>query len=387
MFSNNRSGVSTTLAGAVVVALVIGLLVGGVALGPVLGQAPSPRTVTVERTLAAQTVTVFRTATDEAVRSLEELARREGRLVIYGVMDTPDFLDKVVPAFKKAYPWAQVEYIGLSPAEITSRAEAEFRAGNVRADIVINTLGVMLPLKKAGALGAYVNPMETLMDYPAGFRDTDSVWHPAYTVPMVVLYNKNRVTNPADLPKTWKDLADPKWKDRIAMDRPSILNVAGALFATLKTTMSETEWNNFLQGLAGNNPRMTSSASEAYTLVSAGEVHLAIGLLNDYLGQPAGAPVGVVWLDPMPGLPIAIAITNRAPHPNMAKLFVEWWTSWSGQESVAKTNRVPAHGGVAAATILQGLLPPGINIVAAGSEDYYANPESYATRYRQIFGS
>ncbi|MDW8359726.1 MAG: extracellular solute-binding protein [Candidatus Caldarchaeum sp.] len=379
-----RKAVSTSLAVAVVVSLVIGLLVGGIALGPVLGGGAA-RTVTVERTLGVQTVT--RTATAEVIANLEELARRETKLVIYGVMDTPDFLEKVVPEFKKAYPWAQVEYIGLSPAEITSRAEAEYRAGNVRADIVINTLGVLLPLKRAGALEAYANPQEVLMGYPAGFRDKDNQWHPAYTVPMVVLYNKNRVTNPADLPKKWTDLADPKWKDKIAMDRPSILNVAGALFATLKTTMSESDWNNFLTGLARNNPRMTSSASEAYTLVAAGEVHIAIGLLNDYLGQPAGAPVGVVWLDPMPGLPIAIAVTKRAPNPNMAKLFLEWWTSWSGQESVSKTNRVPAHGGVAAATILQGLIPPGINIVAAGSEEYYSNPDSFATRYRQIFGS
>lgn len=385
MHKNKVSGVSTSFAAAVVVALVIGLLIGGIALGPLLGPGGA-RTVTVERTVGGQAITVTRTATVEVSVNLEELARREGKLVIYGVMDTPDFLEKVVPAFKNAYPWAQIEYIGLSPSEITSRVEAEYKAGNVRADIVINTLGVLLPLKTVGALATFVNPMETLMNYPEGFRDKDNVWHPAYTVPIVVLYNTNKV-KVNDLPKKWTDLADPKWRGRIAFDKPSILNVAAALFATLKTTMSESDWNNFLRGLAQNNPRLTSSASEAYTLVSAGEVEIAIGLLNDYLSQPAGAPVGVAWLNPMPGLPIAIAITKNAPNPNMAKLFLQWWTSWSGQESVAKTNRVPAHGGVASATILQGLIPAGINIVAAGSEDYYQNPDKYANLYRDIFGA
>jgi len=383
----HRLGISTSLfVAAVIVALLIGLVAGGLSLGPLLGVQGGARTITVERTVE-RTSTVVTTQVQTAVLSLEELARREGRLVIYGVMDTPDFLEKILPAFKGAYPWAEVEYIGLSPAEITSRVEAEFRARNVRADIVLNTMGVTIPLKSLGALEAYANPQEVLMGYPAGFRDPDNEWHPAFTIPIVVLYNTNLVKDSSVLPKKWTDLADQRWRGKIAMDRPSILNVAGALLATLKTTMSETQWEAFLKDLARNEPRLSSSASESYTLVSSGEVELAIGLLNDYLGQPPGAPVGVVFLDPTPGLPIVIAITKNAPHPNMAKLFVEWWTSWLGQEAVAKTNRVPAHGGVASATILQGLIPPGINVVAAGTEDYYSNPQSYAEKFRQVFGS
>lgn len=328
----------------------------------------------------------------EAV-TLEEKARIEGKCTIYGVMDTPDFVAKVIPAFEAQYPWAKgkLEYIGFSPAELSSRSLAEYKAGKVQADVLFNTLGSFMPALEGGVAEIWANPMISLMNYTKGTYDPENKWGPGYQLPIVIIYNTD-IVSPADVPKSWEDLANPKWKGMIVFDDPKTLNVAGSLFAHLYPIMGETSWTALMQNIAANEPRRTRSASEAFTFVASGDAAIGIGLINDYLAgkaQTPPVPVEIAWIEPVTSLPIVTAIAKNAPHPNFAKLFYMWWISAAGQYSIANTGRIPMHLPIAAGTILAGVVPPEITSiegVASNNLDYYLNPSKWSDKFRAIFG-
>jgi len=318
--------------------------------------------------------------------SLVDAAKEERELVIYGAVDTPDFEKTIKPEFLKLYPWAKISYIGLSPGEISTRIISEYKANKVSADIVINTLGSIMPVKQAGAFEKVENRMTALMAYPEGTYDPEGYWHPSYGIPIVVIYN-TKVVKPEELPKTWEDLADPKWKGKIAIDNPSTLNVAATMFAHLYGSLGEEKAEKIVKGIAENDPILTQAASDTFNLVSGGDAYIGIGLLNDYISaKEKGGPVEVVWLTPAASLPVPIAVTKNAPHPNMAKLFLEWWTSSSGQMAIAKTGRTPMHPAIASYTFA-GYIPSGISLEAAGwnNPDYYQNPSKWSEKFSGIF--
>jgi ABC-type Fe3+ transport system substrate-binding protein len=322
----------------------------------------------------------------------EERASIEGSLTIYGVIDTTDFTSVIIPAFEKEYPWAKgkINYVGLSPSEISTRGLSEFKAGKVQADLLIDTLGSLTSALIGGAAENYKSPMVSLMNYTEGTYDPSGLWTVGYGLPIVVAYN-TKLVDPSKVPKTWDDLTNSYWNGKIALDDPKTLNVAGSLFAHLYPILGDAKWKTLMQGIAANHPVLTQSAGDSFTKVAQGEVYVATGLINDYLaGKKLSPPISVeiAWIPPVTTLPIVTALAKNAPHPNFAKLFIEWFASAAGQYAIANTGRVPMHPAIAAGTILAGVLPPGTSIagVASNNPDYYSNPTKWATMYQGIFG-
>jgi iron(III) transport system substrate-binding protein len=324
--------------------------------------------------------------------TLEEKAYNESALTIYGVMDTGDVIAKIIPAFVAQYPWAagKISYVGLSPSEIATRALSEYIAGHVQADLLIDTLGSMTSALQGGAAQNWTNPMISLMNYSTGTYEPNGQWTVGFGLPIVVAYNTILV-NSSMAPTSWQNLTDPYWSGKIAIDDPKTLNVAGSLFAHLYPILGNASWTALMQGIAANNPIMTQSAGDSFTKVAQGEAYIATGLINDYLAGIAMVPpinVSIAWIQPVTSLPVPSALCTNAPHPNFAKLFLEWLASAAGQYSIANTGRVPSHPAIAGYTILAGVLPPGTSMagVASNNPDYYINPTKWSDTYQAIFG-
>lgn len=242
-----------------------------------------------------------------------------------------------------------------------------------------------MPVLAQGVGEKYINPMIELMNYTEGTYDKDGLWTVGFQLPIVIVYNAELV--PEDkVPDSWEDLADPYWSNKIAFDDPKILNVAGSLFAHLYPILGETTWNELMNRIKDNNPILTQSASESFGKVALGEAYIGIGLINDYLTGPSH--VKVAWIKPFTALPVPAVLAKNAPHPNFAKLFLQWFASAAGQYAIANTGRVPMHGVIAAGTILRGAVPPGIAFaaVAFNNPDYYLHSQNWSNRYRDIFG-
>lgn len=352
------------------VLLILVVILGGISTYAMTRPAPSPSTV--EKLIPQELI---------------DLAKKEGEVIIYGGMDAPDVEKWVKPAFLKMFPWAKMTYIGMDSSEITTKVIAEYKAGKVTSDVEISNVAPSMVVVEAGAGESWMNPMLGYMAYPEGSYDPDGYWGPGVSLPIVVLYNTQQLKL-EDVPTTVEAFADPKWQDKFVLDDPAALSGVSEIFAHMYPIWGEAKWTQVMTAIAANKPIIAPSSGDAYNMIATGQALLGIGLINDYIaGKSQGYPVGMAWLQPVTAHLGNTLLHKNAPHPNMAKLFLEWYVSTDGQLSVAATGRFPASPVVAAYTY-PGVLPAGVNpvLVCGNNLDFYKNPDNWAAKFKAIFG-
>jgi iron(III) transport system substrate-binding protein len=156
----------------------------------------------------------------------------------------------------------------------------------------------------------------------------------------VQAYNTNLIRK-SDLPRTYADLLDPKWKGKLGIEAKnqdwfaSVVDVMGGGEKGLK----------FFRDLVARNGISPRTGHTLLTnMVIAGEVPLALTLYN-YMPEQAkkrGAPIGWFALEPAVARSNAIGVARRAPHPNAALLFYEYMLG-EGQQYLVKMDYVPSN--------------------------------------------
>jgi iron(III) transport system substrate-binding protein len=225
------------------------------------------------------------------------------------------------------------EYTRISTSKFVATIVTEFEAGKLMADVVQGPLPVLEILKQKGVLASYSSPEAA--GYPEWARKDDTIM--LFGIEYVgLIYNKELV-KPADVPKRYADLADPKWKDKIVMANPANHATTISWLVGLKDNVfkSEEEWRQFLKGLAANKPMFVASFGPTPAPVESGEKLIAISMPK-YIITKAPAPLDWARVEPLFGTPRAIAVTSKAPHPNAARLFVDYWLSRKAMGILAK---------------------------------------------------
>ena len=161
---------------------------------------------------------------------------------------------------------------------------------------------------------------------------------PIYVRQFVIGYNTNLV-KPSQAPRDWPDLLDPKWKGRLAMDEDEV-----EWFASMLDYYGREKGMGFMQALARQEPQLRRGHTLLSKLLSAGDFPLAIVHAQEMdQGRRRGEPVDRVrTLDPVVTSPSEIAIAAKAPHPEAAKLLVDFILSPEGQSIIRDRGRVPA---------------------------------------------
>ena len=225
-------------------------------------------------------------------------------------------------------------YTRISTSKFLATVLTEFEAGKLMADVVQGPLPVLEILKSKGVLASYSSPAAA--GYADWTRKDDTIQ--LFGIEYVgLIYNKELV-KAADVPKRYQDLADPKWKDKIVMANPANHATTISWLVGLKETVftSEEEWMSFLKGLAANKPMFVASFGPTPAPVESGEKLIAISMPK-YIITKAPAPLDWARVEqPLLGTPRAIAVTSKAPHPNAARLFVDYWLSDKAMGVLAK---------------------------------------------------
>ena len=149
---------------------------------------------------------------------------------------------------------------------------------------------------------------------------------------------RSELVKPADVPKKYEDLTDPKWKGKIVMADPSSHPTTISWLIGLKENVikSEAEWLKFLKGLAANKPMFVASFGPTPAPIESGEKLIGISMPK-YIVTKAPAPLDWARLNqPLLGTPRGIALASSAPHPNAAKLFMDYWLSREAQQMLAR---------------------------------------------------
>jgi iron(III) transport system substrate-binding protein len=268
-----------------------------------------------------------------------EGAKKERQLVVYTSM-TVDQMQQILNAFKAKYPFIEPHMFRAVGERLLTKILTETQSGRYDFDVVQSAETQAYILQKSNLLARYASAEAKSL--PKAFVDAQGHWAAVYIMPNVVGFNTKLVKR-QDVPKNEQDLLDPKWKGKIAMDptKPE-------WFAWVLKRMGREQGLAYMKRLAAQELRLHPGLSLLTNLLAAGEFPLA---LNTYLHnveevKKKGGPADWVAFDPVFTKFQPIEVSAKAPHPNAAKLFIDFVLSLEGQKIIASFSRVPTRPGV-----------------------------------------
>lgn len=274
-------------------------------------------------------------------------AKTEGEVVFYTSLSSTDS-KKVGDAFvasAKAYG-LKITVNRKSSEALVTQFLTEAKAGKVLAD-VLETGGLdLFQAIKAGYIEAWKVPAAA--DFPADLKDATGLWHAGRLGIETIAWNTSQVKD-ADAPKSFEDLADPKWKGKCLIESTDTEVLLGLGERKYKDAAKAQDL--LTRTMANCTPSSGHTETLDKLIAGQGAVFWGAHAHSTEQKKAAGAPVnymtteGVVTIDG-PG------VAKGAPHPNAAKVFINWYLSAEGQKVIAELFRVPARPGSANPALL-----------------------------------
>ena len=289
----------------------------------------------------AQAQTLFDYSGPDRMQKIVAAAKQEGTLTMYTTFaerDQPALLEP----FESKYGIKVVVWRGGTD-KVLQRTIAEDRAKRNTVDVIHFGAPEMEALSREKILQAVSSPVQK--DLQPGSVPKHREWAATLLSVWVQAYNTTLIRR-QDLPKTYADLLDPRWKGKLGIEAKN-----EDWFASVVDVMGGGEKGlQFFRDLVAKNglsPRTGHTLLN--NMVIAGEVPLALDIYN-YMPEQAkrkGAPIDWFALQPAVARSNAIGIARRAPHPNAALLFYEYMLGEEGQRVLVKMDYVPSNTKVA----------------------------------------
>jgi len=263
-------------------------------------------------------------------------AKKEGTFTMYTT-----FAEKDQPALIKPFEakyGVRVNIWRAGTDKVLQRTLAEAAAKKYDVDVIHFGSPEMEALSREKILQAVSSPVHK--ELQPGSVPAHREWAATLLSVWVQVYNTNLIRK-SDLPRTYADLLDPKWKGKLGIEAKN-----QDWFASVVDVMGGDEKGlQFFRDLVARNG---ISARTGHTLLNnmviAGEVPLALTVYN-YMPEQAkkrGAPIDWFALEPAVARSNAIGVTRRAPHPNAALLFYEYMLG-EGQQYLVQMDYVPSN--------------------------------------------
>jgi len=250
-----------------------------------------------------------------------------GEVVLYS-SNSVDAINAVAEEFNKKHPEIKITSVRGSTGAMMQRIKAE--AGAPKADIFWSGGFAVLGLYEE-FFAPYKSPESAGIG--AQYRSPKDLWLGTNAHVMVIMVNK-RALKGDPMPRTWSDLANPRWKDRLVVSDPE---KTSSSLATL-WGINETIGQEPLKGIA-KNATITSTAAQVFDGVAKGE--FAVGLTMEYAAQEyvAGGNKDVEIIYPTEGTFIApegLALVKNSPNAAEARKFYDFLASKQAQEMLVK---------------------------------------------------
>lgn len=266
----------------------------------------------------------------QATSELETKAKAEGKVSFYANITA---VEPIIESFIKKYG-VKAEYTRLSTSKFVPTVTTEHAAGKLMADVLQAPMPILEILAEKGILATYKSPIAA--EYPAWTNKDGKIQ--IFGIEYIALIYNKELVKPADVPKRYEDLTDPKWRGKIVMPDPSSHATTISWLVGLKETLFKAEepWLKFLKGLAANKPMFVASLGPTPAPIESGEKLIGISMPK-YIITKAPAPLDWARVDqPLLGTPRGIAMAAKAPHPNAARLFIDYWLSKEAMKIMAE---------------------------------------------------
>jgi ABC-type Fe3+ transport system substrate-binding protein len=272
-------------------------------------------------------------------------AQKEAHVTWYTTQIINDFVLPVSQVFEKKYG-IKIDYVRAQTSDIALRVLNEARAGKVEADVVDGTL-TPPTLEKQGLILKWLP--EDAGRLPKDYVDQQGYWV-ATNVNIITPGFNTDLVPPANAPKTYQDLLDPRWKGKMAWSSSPGATAGGPGFVgVVLAEKGEDKGMAYLRALAGQNVTgLSIGARQVLDQVIAGEYAIALQIFNNHavISAAQGAPVAWIPMSPATGVVAPISITAGAPHMNAAKLLVDFLVSPEGQAFYRDKDMLPSDPAV-----------------------------------------
>lgn len=308
------------------------------------------------------------------------MAKKEGKVVWYSSLSLP-IAQEVCNLFNEKKMGFDCVLHRSGSGKLFKRYIQEAKSNIFTADVFhTSNLGHFVSLKKQDLIEKYVP--KGAEKFPDAFKDPDGTWHILRAFAYVIAVNTTKV-KPADEPKSWKDLLDPKWKGRMVNAHPSY---SGAVSNGMSALVNKLGWE-FMDDLAAQKPRIVQSAvdTDVYLVRGEADISSGSGTYNTFGHIKKGEPIKMII--PEEGAPLirsAQAILKSAPHPHAAKIFSDWLFSGEAQQVLANRGLYVGHPDV---TFPDGQIPlKELKILPLEAEEAAKMRKPLRKRFREQFG-
>lgn len=307
-------------------------------------------------------------ATADVSPSVIAAAKSEGKVVWYTSLDTRN-LQLVVRKFNDTHPGIVLQALQISSDKLAPRLMTEATAGKVGADVANGDDISVSQLSDIGILDHYA-PADR-GKFIKGSIDTKGYWVAVYSDSTVLAWNPEKLKADGLRPPTsLDDLTRPEWKGKVGIDTTAFAWYAGVM-ATRK------DGDSFFHKLAANDPVLTTGHTHAVTQLESGEFDAtptAYGYTAE-IEREAGRPIDYLKPKPMVVGPNAIALVKNAPHPNAARVLLDWLLSRAGQQYIVDVSKqTSARSDVANNT----------KVFDAARDPFYINPPPERAHYNAL---
>ena len=261
-------------------------------------------------------------------QALIDAAKKEGAVTFYTAEVTPVYLAQV-KAFNRQFPEIKVEVVRQGSAQLDTQLKAEVQAGKFNGDVV-STVGDDL-------MEVYRSKLKILADYKPPAADkysandtTNGQWYPISAIVNGFAYNA-AIIKEADAPKSWADFLSPAYNGRRGYPLPNSTCFMTAVWFTGQVLGIEAgkDYQSYWKALAATKPALYSSSPEMVPPLAQGQN--MVSYMIDSLVQPGQQVKFVYPTDGAASCWHSTQVAAKAPHPNAARLFLNYLLSREAQ--------------------------------------------------------
>jgi iron(III) transport system substrate-binding protein len=263
-------------------------------------------------------------------------AKKEGALTIYTSAQGDD-MGPLVAAFEKKYG-VKAEVWRAGSEKVLQRAVTEARGNRFTVDVIETNGPELESLHREKILQAIKSPHHANL-MPQAIRPHGE-WVGTRLNVFVQAYNTKMVKK-EELPKTWDDLLNPRWKGRLGIEAEDQDWLAG-----ISRELGEARGTKLFRDIVAANGISVRKGHTLLTqLVASGEVPFALTVYNYKVEQlrQKGAPIDWLSIGPAIARPNGVGVARQAPHPHAALLFYDFEISEEGQKILAERDFVPTN--------------------------------------------
>ena len=254
-------------------------------------------------------------------------AEQEGALVFY-CHENEAGTAAIMEGFGKDFPKIKTSYVRAQTGALYNKILSERSAGRFDVDVLqLSDVAPANDFEKRGGYEIYVGPeMEAYKPEYRSKTPGANFWTGVTFAG--ISYSKAKV-KPEEAPKTYKDLLHPRWKNAMSC-KISSSGIQYVQWYVFNKLYGKEFWKEF----AKQQPRGFDSRVQLFDRLAKGDDKITA--LAEYSGYTLYKQRGaeIEFVGPEDGLvatPLIVGAVNKAPHPEAAKLFVDWAQSNCGQ--------------------------------------------------------